>query len=112
MGDPGCARRRAQRAVHRAARAPPAGAVKILTAFTVVFLLLNAVLLGWAGLGMHRPWLVVAASVCVAVTFLVIVAARRYRRIVAELQGERRGMKREVEALREVVRHPKVTPRA
>jgi hypothetical protein len=81
--------------------------VKVLTAFAVVFLLLNAVLLGWAGLGMHRPWLVVAASVCVAVTFLVIFAARRYRRIVAELQDERRDMKREVESLRELLRNRK-----
>lgn len=81
--------------------------MKILTAFAVVFLLFNAVLLSWAGLGMHRPWLVVAASVCVAVTFLVIVAARRYRQIVAELQDERRDMKREVESLRELLRNRK-----
>ena len=81
--------------------------MKILTAFAVLFLLLNAVLLVWAGLGMHRPWLVVAASVCVAVTLLVILAGRRYRRIVAELQDERRDMKREVESLRELLRNRK-----
>jgi hypothetical protein len=79
--------------------------VKILTAFTVAFLLLNAMLLGWAGVGMRRPWLVVAAGVCVGVAFLVILAARRYRRIVAELQDERRDMKREVESLRELLRN-------
>jgi hypothetical protein len=78
--------------------------VKLLTAFAVAFLLLNAVLLGWAGIGMHRPWLVVAAGVFVAVTVLVILAGRRYRRIVAELQDERRDMKREVESLRELLR--------
>ena len=78
--------------------------MKLLTAFAVAFLLLNALLLGWAGVGMHRPWLVVAASVFVAVTFLVILAGRRYRRIVAELQDERRDMKREVESLRELLR--------
>ena len=76
----------------------------LLTAFAVAFLLLNAVLLGWAGIGMHRPWLVVAAGVFVAVTVLVILAGRRYRRIVAELQDERRDMKREVESLRELLR--------
>ena len=75
--------------------------MKLLTAFAVAFLLLNAVLLGWAGIGMHRPWLVVAA------TFLVILAGRRYRRIVAELQDERRDMKREVESLRELLRNRK-----
>lgn len=78
--------------------------MKLLTAFAVAFLLLNAVLLGWAGIGMHRPWLVVAAGVFVAVTVLVILAGRRYRRIVAELQDERRDMKREVESLRELLR--------
>jgi len=78
--------------------------VKLLTGFAVAFLLINAVLLGWAGLGMHRSWLVVAAGVFVAAAFLVILAARRYRRIVAELQDERRDMKREVESLRELLR--------
>ena len=79
--------------------------MKVLTAFTVAFLLLNAILLAWAGVGMHRPWLVVAAAVCVGVSFLVILAARRYRRLVAELQDERRDMKRDVESLRELLRN-------
>jgi hypothetical protein len=82
--------------------------VKLLTAFAVAFLLLNAVLLGWAGIGMHRPWLVVAAGVFVAATFLVVLAGRRYGRIVAELQDERRDMKREVESLRELLRDKSV----
>lgn len=81
--------------------------MKLLTAFAVAFLLLNAVLLGWAGIGMHRPWLVVAAGVFVAATCFVILAGRRYRRIVAELQDERRDMKREVESLRELLRNRK-----
>ena len=81
--------------------------MKLLTAFAVAFLLLNAVLLGWAGLGMHRPGLVVAASVFVAAAVLVILAGRRYRRIVAELQDERRDMKREVESLRALLRNRK-----
>lgn len=79
--------------------------MKLLTAFAVAFLLLNAVMLSWAGIGMQRPWLVVAAGVFVAVSFLVILAGRRYRRIVAELQDERRDMKREVESLRELLRN-------
>jgi len=79
--------------------------VKLLTAFAVAFLLLNAVMLSWAGIGMQRPWLVVAAGVFVAVSFLDILAGRRYRRIVAELQDERRDMKREVESLRELLRN-------
>jgi membrane protein implicated in regulation of membrane protease activity len=79
--------------------------VKLLTTFTVGFLLLNATLLVWAGVGMHRPWLVVAAGVFVAVSFLVVLALRRYRRIIAELQDDRREMKREVESLRELLRN-------
>jgi membrane protein implicated in regulation of membrane protease activity len=79
--------------------------VKVFTTFTVGFLLLNATLLAWAGVGTHRPWLVVAAGGFVAASFLVVVAWRRYRRIIAELQDERREMKREVESLRELLRN-------
>jgi len=78
--------------------------VKPLTIFTVAFLLLNATLLAWAGAGMHRPWLVVAAGAFVAASFLVVLVWRRYRRIIAELQDDRREMKREVESLRELLR--------
>lgn len=79
--------------------------MKLLTTFTVGFLLLNATLLAWAGVGMHRPWLLVAAGAFVAASFLIILAWRRYHRIVAELQDDRREMKREVEALRELLRN-------
>ncbi len=77
--------------------------MKPLTIFTVAFLLLNATLLAWAGVGMHRPWLVVAAGAFVGASFLVVLVWRRYRRIIAELQDDRREMKREVESLRELL---------
>jgi membrane protein implicated in regulation of membrane protease activity len=79
--------------------------MKLLTTFTVGFLLLNATLLAWAGVGMHRPWLLVAAGAFVAASVLVILAWRRYHRIITELQDDRREMKREVEALRELLRN-------
>jgi len=79
--------------------------VKFLTFVTVGLLLFNATLLTWAGVGMERPWLLVAAGVCVAASVLVVLAWRRYRRILAELPDDRREMKREVESLRELLRN-------
>jgi membrane protein implicated in regulation of membrane protease activity len=77
--------------------------VKLLTIVTVGFLLLNATLLAWAGVGMRRPWLLALAGAFVAASVLVVLALRRYRRIVAELQDDRREMKRDVESLRELL---------
>ena len=79
--------------------------MKLLTFVTVGLLLFNATLLTWAGVGMQRPWLLVAAGVCVAASVLVVLAWRRYRRILAELPDDRREMKREVESLRELLRN-------
>ena len=79
--------------------------MKLLTFVTVGLLVFNATLLAWAGVGMARPWLLVAAGVCVAASVLVLLAWRRYRRILAELPDDRREMKREVESLRELLRN-------
>jgi len=79
--------------------------VNFLTLATLGLLLFNATLLAWAGVGMERPWLLVAAGVCVAASVLVVLAWRRYRRIVAELPDARREIKREVESLRELLRN-------
>ena len=70
------------------------------TTVAVGFLLLDAVLFALAGVTFHRPLLVVAAAVCAAGAGLVMLAWRRYRRTLAELDEARREMKREVEDLR------------
>lgn len=82
--------------------------MKLLTAVTIGLLLFNATLLAWAGVALERPWLLVAAGVCVVSSVLVVFAWRRYRRILAELPDARREMKREAEALRELLQtHPR-----
>jgi hypothetical protein len=83
---------------------PPASS-RAITAFAVGFLLLDGALLAWAGIGLRRPWLLVAAGVCVATGLLVIAAWRRYRRTLVELEDARREMKQEVELLRELLRN-------
>lgn len=82
----------------------PSISSRTLTAVAVGFLLLDAALLAWAGVGLRRPWLVVAAGICVATGALVIVAWRRYRRTLAELEDARRAMKQEVEEIRALLR--------
>ena len=79
--------------------------MNLLAIVTLALLLFNAILLAWAGVGMERPWLLVAAGVCVAASVLVVIAWRRYRRIVAELPDDRLAMKREVESLRDLLRN-------
>jgi hypothetical protein len=78
---------------------------RALTTFAVGFLVLDAALLAWAGVGLHRPWLLAAAGACAGAGLLVIVAWRRYRRTLAELETARREMKREVEEIRELLRN-------
>ncbi len=77
--------------------------MKLLTVFAVGFLLLDAALLGWAGVRMGRPWLLVVAAVCATASVLPVIAWRRYRRTLAELAEHRREMKREVEEIRELL---------
>jgi NhaP-type Na+/H+ or K+/H+ antiporter len=72
------------------------GPRRALTTFTVGFLILDAVLFALSAR-------YVAAGVCAAVAALVILGWRRYRRIMAELADARREMKREAEALRELL---------
>jgi hypothetical protein len=79
---------------------PPSRA---LTTAAVGFLLLDAVLFALAAVAFSRPFLLLPAAVCAAAAGLVVLAWRRYRRTLLELEEARREMKREVEALRELL---------
>ena len=76
---------------------------RTLTTAAVGFLLLDAVLFAFAALTFNRLLLLIPAAICAAAGGLVVVAWRRYRRTLLELEEARREMKREVEALRELL---------
>ena len=78
-------------------------ASRTLTTFTVGFLLLDAVLLGYSGLALGRRMLVFWGAVCLGAASLVVVGWRRYRRAMSELEHARREMRAEVESIRELL---------
>jgi len=73
---------------------------RTLTTLAVGFLVLDAVLLGYLGLALKRLLLIGAAVVCAASAAAVVLAWRRYRRLVAEVAHARRAMKEEADGLR------------
>jgi protein-S-isoprenylcysteine O-methyltransferase Ste14 len=76
---------------------------RALTTFAVGFLLLDAVLLGYGGLALRRPLLVVWGGVCLVAALLVVLWWRRYRRVWSDLQRARRDMRAEVESIRQLL---------
>ena len=76
---------------------PPSRA---LATAAVGFLALDALLLAYAGIETRRWGLLAAAAACVAGAAIVIVAWRRFRRILGEVADARREMRAEVESLR------------
>jgi beta-lactamase regulating signal transducer with metallopeptidase domain len=85
--------------VPRASRTPS----RTLTTFTVGFLLLDALLLGYSGLALHRVMLVVWGGVCTVFAVLVVLGWRRYRRVMSELERDRREMRAEAESIRQLL---------
>ena len=79
---------------------PPSRA---LTTAAVGFLLLDAALFALAAIAFRRPLLLLPAAVCAAAGGAVVLAWRRYRRTLLELEEARREMRREVEALRQLL---------
>lgn len=81
---------------------------RTLTTLAVGFLLLDAVLLLYAGLSTGRVRFYVGAALCAAAAVLVVAAWRRYRRTLAELDRARREMRAEIEGIRELLdtHHP------
>jgi len=76
---------------------------RTLTTAAVGFLLLDAVLFALAAFAVHRPLLLIPSGLCAIAGGLVVLAWRRYRRTLLELEEARREMRREVEALRELL---------
>jgi sensor domain CHASE-containing protein len=66
---------------------------RIVTTFAVGFLTLDALLFALA----ER---FIPAAVCAVAAVLVVLAWRRYRRVMSELAEARRDMKREAESIR------------
>ncbi|HXF95183.1 MAG TPA: hypothetical protein VNI61_03680 [Gemmatimonadales bacterium] len=76
---------------------------RALTTVAVGFLLLDAVLLLYAGLLTGRVSLIAGAAVCGAAAVGVVIAWRRYRRTLAELDRARREMRAEIESIRQLL---------
>ncbi len=83
----------------RAAHTPS----RTLTTFTVGFLLLDALLLGYSGIALHRVMLVVWAGLFLVAAVLVVLGWRRYRRVMSELERARREMRTEAESIRQLL---------
>jgi len=81
---------------------PPQG--RALAIFAVGFLLIDAVLLVWFGLELHRGRLVVGGIVCVVAAVAVVFVWRRYRDVLADLETHRREMKGEVDEIRRLLK--------
>ena len=77
---------------------------RALTTFAVGFFLLDALLLVWAGLELHRDGLVAGGVLCAGAAAGVIVLWRRYRRVMGEYEAGRRAMKLEVESIRQLLK--------
>ena len=73
---------------------------RTLTTFTVGFLLLDALLLGYSGVALGRPVLVLWGGGCLVAAGLVVLGWRRYRRLMSDLERARREMRAEVESIR------------
>lgn len=77
---------------------------RLATWVAVVVLLVNAMLLGAAGVVGARPALLAAGAGLLAGAGLVVVAWRRHRRRLAELTADREALRDEALALRDLVR--------
>lgn len=81
---------------------PPTG--RFITIFAVGFLLLDAVFLIWLGVELSRGWLVAGGVACLVAAVVVVLVWRRYAHTLADLSLQRREMKAEVEAIRDLLR--------
>ncbi len=79
------------------------GPSRAITTAAVGVLLLDAILLTYAGVALRRPGLLVWAVVCLALAGVALLAWRRYRRAMNEIAVARREMRHDIEAIRELL---------
>ena len=79
-------------------------ASRTLTTFTVGFLALDALLLGYLGVVLWRPLVLAGGAVCAVAAVLVVVGWRRYRRALVELDAARQAMRAELESIRNLLK--------
>jgi uncharacterized membrane protein YccC len=77
---------------------------RAIATFAVGFLVLDAVLLVWAGVELGRPALVAGGMACVAGALAVGLLWRRYRRVLREVDAGRREMHSQAELLRQFLK--------
>jgi hypothetical protein len=75
-----------------------------LVVCAVGLLWLDAALLGYAGFARGRVPLLLGAGACLLASLAVLVAWRRYRRMVAEVTAAQRDLARDVEAIQALLR--------
>jgi hypothetical protein len=73
------------------------------TTLAVGFLALDALLLSYGGLAWRRPLLVGAAVACAATGAAVLIAWRRYRRTLGEIDVARHDLPKEIASIRELL---------
>jgi len=76
---------------------------RALRTCAIGFLLLDAVLLVWAGLEQRRTGLLVGGLACAATAAIVALLWRRYRRALAEVEEGRREMVEQAESIRRLL---------
>ena len=79
---------------------------RVGTWVAVIALLLNAILLGAAGLAARRPLLLVGAGVAAAAAIGIVLSWRRHLRMLEVVRRERHAMGDEARALRDLLRRP------
>lgn len=82
----------------------PAASYRGLTIFAAGFLLLDGILLVWAGAELHRTGLILWGLACTGGAALVVLLWRRHRRDLEEVAQGRRAMRRQAEELRRFLR--------
>ena len=76
---------------------------RALRTCAIGFLLLDAVLLIWAGIEQRHTGMLVGGLACAAAAAIVVLLWRRYRRVLAEVEAGRREMVEQAESIRRLL---------